>query len=151
MKNLVFQSKYLVFRLKTLDFDRNTRFFEPEILKYQIFQKSTYFERNTQYFENLEFRLNSQYRENYFVPWLFLFVANVWTVTKRRSAGLKSIVINSNSNCDVAIINYYVMMILIILRIPSILLFTLNIIFNCFSVILAAIIRILLIGMDVQL
>ena len=151
MKNLVFQSKYLVFRLKTLAFDRNTRFFEPEILKYQIFQKATYFERNYQYFENLEFRLNSQYRENYFVPWLFLFVANVWTVTKRRSAGLKNIVINSNSNCDVAIINYYVMMILIILRIPSILLFTLNIIFNCFSVILAAIIRILQIGMDVQL
>ena len=149
MKNLVFQSKYLVFRLKTLDFDQNTRFFEPEILKYQIFQKSTYFERNTQYFENLEFRLNSQYRENYFVPWLFLFVANVWTVTKRRSAGLKNIVINSNSNYDVAIINYYVMMILIIVRIPSILLFTLNIIFNCFSVILAAIIRIFLIGMDV--
>ena len=151
MKNLVFQSKYLVFRLKTLDFDRNTRFFEPEILKYQIFQKSTYFERNTQYIENLEFRLNSQYRENYFVPWLFLFVANVWTVTKRRSAGFKNIVINSNSNYDVAIINYYVMMILVILRIPSILLFTLNIIFNCFSVILAAIIRILQIGMDVQL
>ena len=149
MKNLVFQSKYLVFRLKTLDFDRNTRFFEPEILKYQIFQKATYFERNYQYFENLEFRLNSQYRENYFVPWLFLFVANVWTVTKRRSAGLKIIAINSNSNYDVVIINYYVMMILIILRIPSILLFTLNIIFNCFSVILAAIIRILLIGMDV--
>ena len=149
MKNLVFQSKYLVFRLKTLDSDRNTRFFEHEILKYQIFQKSTYFERNTQYIENLEFRLNSQYRENYFVPWLFLFVANVWTVTKRRSAGLKNIVINSNSNYDVAIINYYVMMILIILRIQSILLFTLNIIFNCFSVILAAIIRILLIGMDV--
>ena len=34
MKNLVFQSKYLVFWSKTLDFDRNTRFFESEILKY---------------------------------------------------------------------------------------------------------------------
>ena len=31
MKDLVFQSKYLVFRLETLDFDRNTRYFESEI------------------------------------------------------------------------------------------------------------------------
>ena len=29
----MFQSKYLVFRLKTLDFDPNTRYFESEILK----------------------------------------------------------------------------------------------------------------------
>ena len=34
MKNLVFQSKYLLFRSKTLNFDRNTRYFESEILKY---------------------------------------------------------------------------------------------------------------------
>ena len=142
-KYLVFQSKYLVkpwISIEILGISNqkfwNTRFFTPWIW-------------NTRYFENLEFRLNSRNQEDYYVPWLFLFVANVWTVTKRRSAGFKNIVINSNSNYDVAIINYYVMMILVILRIPFILLFTLNIIFNCFSVILAAIIRILLIGMDV--
>ena len=50
---------------------------------------SGHFERNTYYFENLEFRLNSRFREDYYVPLLFLFVANVWTVTKRQSAGLK--------------------------------------------------------------
>ena len=38
MENLVFQSKYLVVRSKTLDFDRNTRYFESEILKYKVFQ-----------------------------------------------------------------------------------------------------------------
>ena len=57
------------------------------------------------------------------LPWL-LFVANVRTVTKRGSVGLKKITINSNSNYDVVIINY-VTKILITLRIPSILLFTL--------------------------
>ena len=35
MKNLVFQSKYLLFR--TLDFDRNTRYSKSEILKYLVF------------------------------------------------------------------------------------------------------------------
>ena len=39
--------------------------------------------------ENLEFRLNNRYREYYYVPWLFLFVTNIWTVTKRPSMGLK--------------------------------------------------------------
>ena len=34
MKNLVFQSKYLVIQWKTLDFDQNTRYFESETLKY---------------------------------------------------------------------------------------------------------------------
>ena len=72
----------------------------------------------------MEFRLNTLYREDNDVPWLFLFVANVWTVTKRQGAGFKKIAVNSNSNY-VVIINYYVMIILIILRIPSILLFTL--------------------------
>ena len=33
-KPIVFQSKYLVFRSKTSDFDRNTRHFESESLKY---------------------------------------------------------------------------------------------------------------------
>ena len=33
IKNVVFQSKYLVPRSKTLDFDRNTRYFESEISK----------------------------------------------------------------------------------------------------------------------
>ena len=75
---------------------------------------------------------------------MFLFVANVWTVTKRRSVGLKKIAVNSNSKYDVVIINYYVMIILIILRIPSV-----NKHFTCLSDILTAIIRILLIGMDV--
>ena len=37
----------------------------------------------------MEFRLNTLYREDNDVPWLFLFVANVWTVTKRQSAGSK--------------------------------------------------------------
>ena len=72
----------------------------------------------------MEFRLNTLYREDNDVPWLFLFVANVWTVTKRQGAGFKKIAVNSNSNY-VVIINYYVMIILIILRIPSILLFIL--------------------------
>ena len=35
----------------------------------------------------------------------FLFVANVWNLTKRRSEGLKKIT-NSNSNFDVVITNY---------------------------------------------
>ena len=39
--------------------------------------------------------------------------------------GIKKITLNSNSDYDVFIINYYVMIILIILQIPSILLFTL--------------------------
>ena len=34
MKNLVFQSKYLIFWTKALDFDRNTKYFESEILEY---------------------------------------------------------------------------------------------------------------------
>ena len=72
----------------------------------------------------MEFRLNTLYREDNDVPWLFLFVANVWTVTKRQGVGFKKIAVNSNSNY-VVIINYYVMIILIILRIPSILLFIL--------------------------
>ena len=72
----------------------------------------------------MEFRLNTLYREDNDVPWLFLFVVNVWTVTKRQGAGFKKIAVNSNSNY-VVIINYYVMIILIILRIPSILLFIL--------------------------
>ena len=72
----------------------------------------------------MEFRLNTLYQEDNDVPWLFLFVANVWTVTKRQGAGFKKIAVNSNSNY-VVIINYYVMIILIILRIPSILLFIL--------------------------
>ena len=79
---------------------------------------------------------------------MFLFVANVWTVTMGRSAGLKKIEVNSNSNYDVLIINYYVMIILIILRILSILLFTLEITSSTVSS-LAAISRILLISMDV--
>ena len=33
-ENLVFQLKYLAFRSKTLDLDRNTRSFESEISKY---------------------------------------------------------------------------------------------------------------------
>ena len=37
IKSLAFQSKYLVFLSKTLDFDQNTRYFESEILKSQIF------------------------------------------------------------------------------------------------------------------
>ena len=37
MRNLVFQSKYPVFRTKTLDFDQSTRYFELEILKYLEF------------------------------------------------------------------------------------------------------------------
>ena len=89
MKNLLFKSKYLVFRSKTLNFDQNSRYLESEILKNQVFHNlDLNFERNSQYLENLEFRLNSRYREDYYVPWLFLFVAIVWTVTKRRSAGL---------------------------------------------------------------
>ena len=52
--------------------------------------------------------------------------------------------INSNSSYDVVIINYNVIKILIILRIPSI-------IFNYLNVILGAIIGILLIGMDESL
>ena len=147
LKYLVFQMKNLVFRLKTLDFDRNSRYFKSEILKYQVFQtlNSKY-----QYFENLKFRLNSWYREYYYVPWLFLFVANVWTATKRRSVGLKKIAVNSNSKYDIVIINYYVMIILIILRIPSILLFTLCMTSSTVSS-SAAIIRILSISMDSQL
>ena len=78
---------------------------------------------------------------------MFLFVANVWTVTKRRSVGLKKIAVNSNSKYDVVIINYYVMIILIILRIPFILLSTLWITSSTVSS-LAAIIRILSISMD---
>ena len=68
------------------------------------------------------------------------------TVTKRRSEGLKkkTKTINSNSSYDVVIINYNVIKILIILRIPSI-------IFNYLNVILGAIIGILLIGMDESL
>ena len=77
---------------------------------------------------------------------MFLFVANVWTVTKRQGAGFKKIAVNSNSNY-VVIINYYVMIILIILRIPFILLFTLWITSSTVSS-LAAIIRILSISMD---
>ena len=57
---------------------------------------------------------------DYYVPWLFLFVANVWTVTKRGSTGLKKIAIQFWLCC-----NNYVTKILIILRIPSSLLFTL--------------------------
>ena len=34
MKKLVFELKYLVFRSKILDFDRNTKYFESKILKY---------------------------------------------------------------------------------------------------------------------
>ena len=83
-----------------------------------------YFEQNISYFENLESRLNSWYREDIYVLWLFLLVPNPWTVTKRRSAGLNKITINLNSNYDIVIINY-VMIVLIILQIPSILLFTL--------------------------
>ena len=37
MKNLVFQQKYLIFRSKTLDFNRNTRYFESGVAKYQVF------------------------------------------------------------------------------------------------------------------
>ena len=58
----------------------NTRFFTSWIWN------TRYFEQNTLYFDNLEFRLNSRYREDNYVPWLFLFVSNVWTVTKRRGA-----------------------------------------------------------------
>ena len=38
MKNLVFQSKYLAFRSKTLDFGWNTKYFESNVLKikYQV-------------------------------------------------------------------------------------------------------------------
>ena len=34
MKNLVFQLEYLAFRLKTLDFKQNTRYFEWEMLMF---------------------------------------------------------------------------------------------------------------------
>ena len=121
MKDLVFQSKYLVkpwISIEILGISNqkfwNTRFFTPWIW-------------NTRYFENLEFRLSSRNQEDYYVPWLFLFVTNVWTVTKRQSPEFKKNAIDSNSNCDVLIINKYVMMILIILRITSIPLFTLSI------------------------
>ena len=83
------------------------------------------YQSSIQYFENLEFRLNSRYGEDYDVPWLFLFVANVLTVSKRGTRGIKNIIINSNSNYEVVIINYDVIKILIIVGIPSILLFTL--------------------------
>ena len=36
-KYLVFQMEDLVFRSKNLDFDRNARYFESEISKYQVF------------------------------------------------------------------------------------------------------------------
>ena len=48
---------------------------------------------------------------------------------------IKKIAVNSNSNYDVVIINYYVMIILIIPRIPSILLFTLRVTYSEASVI----------------
>ena len=49
-----------------------------------------HFERNTYYFENLEFRLESWYREDWYALRLFLFFPYVWTLTKRRNAGLKN-------------------------------------------------------------
>ena len=56
----------------------------------------------------------------------------------------------SNSNYYVVISNYYEITILIILRIPSILLFTLFITsWTVSMLILAAIVRVLLIAMDV--
>ena len=120
--------KYLVFRSKKVEF-WNTNFLTP-------------WNRSTRYFENLEFWLNSRYREDNHDSWLFLFVLNAWTVTqKRRSPGLKKK--NSNANYDI-VINNHVMIILIILQIPSF-----YNIFICPIVQLAAIIRILLVGMDI--
>ena len=67
---------------------------------------------------------------------------------------IKKTTFNSNSIYDIVIINYNVIMILIILQIPSIILFILWITSSTapelfLSAWLAAIIRILLIGMDV--
>ena len=55
------------------------------------------------------------------LDWFFFF-ANVWTLKKRRSGGLAK---NTSSDSDTVIINCNVIMIVIILRIPSIILFTL--------------------------
>ena len=154
MKNLVFQSKYLAVQSKTLNFDRNidisnqklwyTRFFTPWIWN------TRYLERNTFNFGNLEFRLNSRYRGDNYVPSSFCLFQILSYY--RQSSKLKK-TIDSYSNYDIAII-IYVILILIILQIPFVILFTVWIIpstvpglFLC--VWLDAIIRILLIGMDV--
>ena len=64
-------------------------------LKYLVFQmKNLVFQSNT-----LDFARNIQISIS-----ISMLVPNVWTVTKRRSAGLKKITINSNSNYDVVIL-----------------------------------------------
>ena len=129
LKYLVFQRKNLGSRFKTLDFDRNSRYFESEILKYQVFHtlnsKYQVFRAKYLVFRKLGISTKQPVPRRLLCP-LVVFVCckclDCNYVTKR---WIKKIVVNSNSNYDVLIINYYVMIILIILRIPSILLFTL--------------------------
>ena len=54
-------------------------------------------ERNTEYFENLKFRLKRRYRDNNHVWWLFFFFSYACTVTRRRNAEFRKLIIKSNS------------------------------------------------------
>ena len=77
MKTWYLKLKYQVFRIRN---------FEILGFPHVEFEILGNFEGKTSYFENLEFRLNSRYREDYYILWLFLFFANVQTATKRRCA-----------------------------------------------------------------
>ena len=99
-----------------------TRFFTPWNWN------TGYFAWNTWVFRKLGISTNSRYREDYYVSWLFLFVPNVWTV-------LAQLLCYDDLNYFANIIHSSI--------------YSVNNIFNCFRVILAAIIRILLIGMDI--
>ena len=81
----VFQTKNVVLRSKTLDS------IKKPVFQIKNFEKLGFenLERNTYYFENLEFHLESWYRENNSITQLYLFVSYVCNITQRRNARLK--------------------------------------------------------------
>ena len=127
MKNLVFQSEYLVFRSKPLDFGRNTRYFESGISKYQVFHtlnlKYQVFRAKYAVFRKLGISNIQLVPRRLLCPLVVFVCCKCLECNEETKRGIEKIAINSNSNYDFIIINYRVMIILIILQIPSILLF----------------------------
>ena len=93
MEKLVFQAKYLVCRSKTLDFDRNTRYFKSEFFTCQVFHllnlKYYYFKRILSISETWYFDSKAG-TEKIVMTRGFCFFQMFWTITKRWNAGSKS-------------------------------------------------------------
>ena len=128
MKKLVFQSKYLVFRSETLNFDRNTMYFESQILKYWAFHtlnlKYYVFRAKYLVFRKLGIQTKQPVPRRLLCALVIFVCCKCLDYNEETKRRIKKIAIHSNFHYDVVIINYNVI-ILIILRIPSILLFTL--------------------------